>query len=76
MRNTIFLTAFLFIAVIAATIYYFKNLDNEHGQSARPLRFLPQNTLLIAAIGNEEKDTAVFKDFEIFDAFLGKETIK
>lgn len=76
MRNTIILTAILFITVIAATIYYFKNLDNEHSQSSRSLRFLPQNTLLIAAVGNDETAENVFKDFEIFDAILGFDNMK
>ncbi len=76
MRNTIILTAVLFITVIAATIYYFKNLDNEHSQSSRSLRYLPQNTLFIAAVGNDETSENVFKDFEIFDAILGVDNMK
>lgn len=76
MRNTIILTAILFITVIAASIYYFKNLDNEHSQSSRPLRFLPQNTLLVAAIGNAKESDDLFKDFEVFDAFIGFDNIK
>lgn len=71
MRNTIILSAILFIAVIAASIYYFKNLDNNHSQSARPLRFLPENTLMIAAISNGQDTKDVFKDFEVLDAFIG-----
>jgi len=76
MRNTIILTAILFISVIAATIYYFKNLDNEQGNSSSALRFLPQNTLLVAAISTDEKSSSIFKDFEIFDAVLGYDNIK
>ncbi len=76
MRNTIILSAILFIAVIAASIYYFKNLDNNHSQSARPLRFLPSNTLMIAAIGNDAKSSGTFKDYEILDAFVGFDNSK
>lgn len=75
MRNTIILTAILFISVIAATIFYFKNLDNEHN-SSKPLSFLPQNTLFIASIANDDNTENVFKDFEIFDAILGFNNIK
>lgn len=76
MRNTIILTAILFFAVIAASIFYFRNLDSEHSQTAKPLRFLPENTLLVAAIGNDKGSENVFQDFEVFDAFLGFDNIK
>lgn len=76
MRNTIILTATLFFAVIAASIYYFKNLDGDHNQSAKPLRYLPENTLFVAAIANEKGTDNVFKDFEIFDAIVGFDNIK
>lgn len=76
MRNTIILSAILFFAVIAASIYYFKNLDNSHNQSARSLQFLPENTLLIAAIGNDKETANVFKDFDVLDAFIGFDEVR
>lgn len=71
MRNTIILSVVLFVAVVAASIYYFRNLDGEHNRAAKPLRYLPDNTLLIAAIGNNEVSDNIFKDFEVFEAMLG-----
>ncbi len=71
MRNTIIFSAVLFIAVIAASIYYFRNLDNEHNQAAKPLKHLPDNTLLIVSLHNNEVSDNIFKDFDIFDALLG-----
>lgn len=73
MRNTIILSVVLFVAVLAASVYYFRNLDGEHNRAAKPLRYLPDNTLLIAAIGNNEASDNIFKDFEIFEALLGKQ---
>lgn len=72
MRNTIILSVILFVAVVAASIYYFRDLDGEHNRTAKPLRYLPNNALLIAAIGNNEVSDNIFKDFEIFEALLGK----
>lgn len=71
MRNTIILSVVLFVAVVAASLYYFRNLDGEHNRAAKPLRYLPDNTLLIAAIGNNEISDNIFKDFEVFEALLG-----
>ncbi|SKC10236.1 hypothetical protein SAMN05660841_04247 [Sphingobacterium nematocida] len=71
MRNTIILSVVLFVAVVAASLYYFRNLDGEHNRAAKPLRYLPDNTLLIAAIGNNEVSDNIFKDFEVFEALLG-----
>lgn len=71
MRNTIILAVVLFVAVITASIYYFRNLDKEHNLAAKPLRFLPDNTLLIVSTHNNEISDNIFKDFEVFDALLG-----
>ncbi|WP_164123330.1 PQQ-binding-like beta-propeller repeat protein [Sphingobacterium sp. xlx-130] len=71
MRNTIILSVVLFVAVVAATLYYFRNLDGEHNRAAKPLRYLPDNTLLITAISNNEVSDNIFKDFEVFEAMLG-----
>lgn len=71
MRNTIILAVVLFVAVITASIYYFRNLDKEHNLAAKPLRFLPDNTLLIVSTHNNEISDNIFKDFEVFDAILG-----
>lgn len=76
MRNTIIFAAILFIATIVATIFYFKNLNGEHSQSTKSLRFLPDNTLIIAAIGNDKESENIFNNFEIFDAVLGFENTK
>lgn len=71
MRNTIILSAVLLIAVITASIYYFKNLDNHSTHATRHLRLLPENTLLIASIDNSDNPSNSFKNFEILDALIG-----
>lgn len=70
MRNTIILSSLLFLAVIVASIYYFNNLDNSQ-QSTKSLRLLPQNTLMIAAITNENNATERFEEVEILEALIG-----
>ncbi|WP_140937561.1 PQQ-binding-like beta-propeller repeat protein [Sphingobacterium lumbrici] len=71
MRNTIIVTAILFIAVIGASIYYFSDLNKDHKEAIKPLKYLPENTLLILSIRNDEVTDNIFKDFEVFDAILG-----
>lgn len=38
----------------------------------KPLTFLPKETLLIAAFKNDETTDNIFKDFEVFEAILGR----
>ena len=76
MRNTIIITVVLFLAVIAASIYYFRDINNEHHDNIKPLKYLPENTLLIASIKNDEVTDNIFKDFELFDAILGFDDTK
>ena len=75
MRNTILFTAILFVAVIVASVFYFRNLDKEQNQAARPLKYLPDNTLLIASLHNNEISDNIFKDFDVFDALLGNSEV-
>lgn len=72
MRNTIIVTVLLFIAVIGASIYYFSDLNQDHKDAVKPLKFLPKETYLISSFKNDETTDNIFKDFEIFDALLGK----
>ena len=71
MRNTIIFTVILFIAVIAATIFYFRDVNKDHKEAVLPLKHLPENTLLVASIKNDEVTDKIFSEFEIFDAILG-----
>ncbi|TDS16118.1 PQQ-binding-like beta-propeller repeat protein [Sphingobacterium paludis] len=72
MRNTIILTIVLFIAVIGASIYYFSDLHGEKKEVLRPLTFLPRETFLISTFHNDATTDNIFKDFEIFEALVGK----
>ena len=76
MRNTIIVTVLLFIGVIAASIYYFRDINKEQHNTIKPLKYLPENTYLIASIKNDEVTDNIFKDFELFDALIGKREIK
>lgn len=75
MRNTIILAVLLFLGVIAASIYYFSGLNREQHNTLKPLKYLPENTFLIASIKNDEVTDNIFKDFDLFDALLGKKDI-
>jgi len=72
MRNTIIITILLFIAVIGASVYYFTDLNQEKTETVKPLTFLPKETFLITAFHNDVTTDNIFKDFEIFEAILGK----
>ena len=72
MRNTIIITVLLFIAVIGASIYYFSDLNGEKNNDIKPFTFLPRETFLITAFNNDAATDNVFKDFEIFEALVGK----
>ena len=71
MRNTIIVTVLLFIGVIAASIYYFRDINKEQHNTLKPLKYLPENTYLIASLKNDEVTDNIFKDFDLFDALLG-----
>lgn len=76
MRNTIIVTVLLFIGVIAASIYYFRDINKEQHNTLKPLKYLPENTFLIASIKNDEVTDNIFKDFDLFDALIGKKEIE
>lgn len=72
MRNTIIITILLFVAIIGASIYYFSNLNGEQKETLRPLTFLPKETFAVATFLNDVTTDNIFKDFEIFEAMVGK----
>lgn len=72
MRNTIIITILLFAAVIGASIYYFSNLDGEKDGQIKPLTYLPQETFLITRIHNSTATDNIFKDYDIFEALIGR----
>src|SRR5690606_28802616 len=67
------ITILLFVAVIGASIYYFSDLNKEKTEPVKPLTFLPKETFLITAFRNDATTDNIFKDFEIFEAIMGKE---
>lgn len=73
MRNTIIITILLFIAVIGASIFYFSDLNQEKKENLKPLTFLSEDSFLITAFQNDITTDNIFKDFEIFEAILGKQ---
>lgn len=73
MRNTIITTILLFVAIIGASLYYFTNLEGEKKETLRPLTFLPKETFLIATFQNDVTTDNIFKDFEIFEAMVGRQ---
>jgi len=76
MRNTIIITVLLFVAVIGASIYYFSDLNGDKNGDIKPFTFLPRETFLVAAFNNDAATENIFKDFEIFDALVGKEEMQ
>ena len=76
MRNTIIVSVLLFIAVIVASVFYFGGLDSEKKEAVKPIAFLPSDTYLVASFVNDETTDNIFKDFEIFQAILGKQDLE
>ncbi len=74
MRNTIIVSIILFVAVIFASIYYFGDLKQEKQESVKPITFLPDDTYLVASFINDAATDNIFKDFEIFEAIIGKQS--
>lgn len=72
MRNTIIITILLFVAIIGASVFYFANLGGGKKESLRPLTFLPKETFLITTFRNDATTDNIFKDFEIFEAMVGR----
>ncbi|PRD47932.1 NHL repeat-containing protein [Sphingobacterium haloxyli] len=73
MRNTIIITILLFVAIIGASLYYFANLEGEKKETLRPLTFLPKETFLVTTFQNDATTDNIFKDFEIFEAMVGRQ---
>ncbi|MFD1768282.1 hypothetical protein [Sphingobacterium suaedae] len=76
MRNTIITSILLFVAVIGASIYYFANLEGDKKETVRPLTYLPKETFLIATFHNDATTDNIFKDFEIFEALIGRQEME
>lgn len=76
MRNTIIVTVLLFIGVIIASIFYFRDISNEQHDTIKPLKYLPENTFVISSIKNDEITDNIFKDFDLFEALLGKKEMQ
>ncbi|WP_156309354.1 outer membrane protein assembly factor BamB family protein [Sphingobacterium endophyticum] len=72
MRNTIIVSVLLFIAVVVASVFYFGDLNKEQHEYVGPAQHLPEDTYLIASFLNDATTDNIFKDFEIFEAMLGK----
>ncbi|MGO1786254.1 MAG: hypothetical protein ACTHZ1_06035 [Sphingobacterium sp.] len=75
MRNTIITAVLLLVAVVVASIFYFGNLGQDRRTSVRPLRQIPASTYFIASFVNDGATDNIFKDFEIFEAVMGKKQI-
>lgn len=73
MRNTIILTVLLFIAVVAASIYYFADINFSQKNPAATLKHHPANTLFMAQFTNDDTNNELLGKFDIFEALLGKE---
>lgn len=71
MKGTIIVSVVLFVAVVAASIFYFTGLGSVQKDLAAPLASLPEETLFVAAFKNDETTDNIFKDYEVFDAILG-----
>lgn len=73
MRNTIIITVILFLAVIAASIFYFSNIDTADKSAAQQFAHIPDDAVLIASVQHNQATSQIFSGFELFEAIVGKE---
>lgn len=72
MRYTIVVAILLFITVIVASVFYFTNLNEDLSISSTPASFLPEDSYLVIKFAADESTERLFRDYEIFEALLGK----
>lgn len=76
MRYTIIGTVLLFVTVIIVSVFYFKNIDKDKLNGNSSLQFIPNDSFLISLFSLDQSTESLFKDFEIYEAMLGKKNFQ
>jgi uncharacterized membrane protein len=75
MRRLIITTIILFIAVIAITVVYFKNLTTPGLHTSETMATIPDNAALVFEFNNDDGFYDIFTGNKLFAAVIGKDQI-
>jgi hypothetical protein len=75
MKRQIIATIFLFIATVAITVVYFKNLNPPGSNTSRVMAAIPDDAALIFQFTNEKSFYDIFNGNTLLEAAIGKENI-
>ncbi|WP_169719442.1 PQQ-binding-like beta-propeller repeat protein [Olivibacter sitiensis] len=73
MKKLIIVTSILFIAVIAAAVFYFSNIHKDNRDQGKLLNHIPEDALFISSFQNDKSFFDIFSDYEAVNSLLGKE---
>lgn len=71
MKTTVILTSVLFLAVIVASIFYFRDLNQDRQSEQRPFTHIPQDAVFLVSFQNDETAANIFAGYDLFKAMLG-----
>lgn len=75
MRNTIITIAILFVAVIAASVFYFTNLNRDSRSKDRLYEHVPDDAVFLVSFRHDELLDEIFSGYSIFKAIMGNDQI-
>jgi hypothetical protein len=75
MRRLIITTIILFIAVIAVTVVYFKNLTTPGLHTGETMATIPDNAALVFEFNNDDGFYDIFTGNKLFAAVIGKDQV-
>lgn len=71
MKTTLIITSILFLAVIVASVFYFRDLNRDQLSREKPFSHIPQDASLLVSFRNDETTESIFSDYQLFRALLG-----
>ncbi|MFD2147320.1 hypothetical protein [Mucilaginibacter antarcticus] len=75
MRRLIITTVVLFVAVIAVTVAYFKNLNTLGLHTSETMRYIPDDAALVFEFKNDDGFYDIFAGNKLFAAVVGQKQI-
>jgi len=71
MKVTVAITSVLFLAVIAASVFYFRGLNRDQHSRQRPFTHIPGDAVILASFRNDETTSNLFSGYQLFGAIVG-----
>jgi hypothetical protein len=73
MRKIIIICSVLISIIVIIAIKYFAQLAGKDNNVAKCISFIPSDAALILNFDNDESFYEIFKDYQLFDAIVGKQ---